>query len=88
MVGGYLPRRVRYGRSGTLVRQTAWVGEMTRHDPQRMQIFLSREATAAVREAIRSMGRSGNCKELVDAAVVAYCIDMVARRTALIREGK
>ena len=47
---------------------------MSRHDPQRMQIFLSREATAAVREAIRSMGRAGNCKELVDAAVVAYCV--------------
>lgn len=57
---------------------------MSRHDPQRMQIFLSREATAAVREAIRSMGRSGNCKELVDAAVVAYCVDMVMRQQALI----
>lgn len=57
---------------------------MNRHDPQRMHIHMSREATAAVREAIRSMGRAGNCKELVDAAVVAYCIDIVARRQALI----
>jgi hypothetical protein len=55
---------------------------MSRHDPQRMQIFLSREATAAVREAIRSMGRSGNCKELVDAAVVAYCVEIVMKQQA------
>ena len=56
---------------------------MTRHDPQRMQVRLSREATSAVWEAVRTMGRAGNCKELVDAAVVAYCVDLISRAKLL-----
>ena len=49
-----------------------------KYDPQRLQVFLSREATAAVR-AMLQLGRAGNCKELVDAAVVAYCLDLTAK---------